>query len=112
MAKLPADCELEEQGAERSVCGGCPHTDQCREVWGAGRRGPFSAVGLTLGSAAAFLLPWVTAILGAVAVRRLEGVREGFSVGQGLGALGGLLLGGVGAWLVMPMIRRRFGAGG
>ena len=68
------------------------------------------AAGLSLGSAAAFLLPWVTAIAGAVVVRGFEAERAGFSAGQALAALGGLLLGGVGAWLVMPMIRKWFGA--
>ena len=106
-----ADCDSSgNSAAEQSACQGCPHTDQCRDVWGAARRGPFSAAGLSLGSAAAFLLPWVTAIAGAVVVRGFEAERAGFSAGQALGALGGLLLGGVGAWLVMPMIRKWFGA--
>ena len=89
-------------------CSGCPNAHACRDVWGAKNKGPLAPVGLTLGSAAAFLLPLVTAaVCGGVAHVMIE-QDAAFPVWDMLAAAVGLALGAMLGWVVMPWIGRRW----
>lgn len=93
---------------DNTYCDGCSDADNCRKAWSAPRRGPFSAAGLSLGSALVFLLPLVTAIIAAAVYHYLKAPSEKFSLGQVLAAAAGLLIGACLARLLLPSIRKHF----
>lgn len=95
---------------DRFDCGGCPHTDQCRGAWSAPNKGPLSPVGLSLGSAVAFLLPLLTAIVGAGIAQANVNSQSSQTAWQIAGGAGGLAVGFLLAKAILPLIRRRFRA--
>jgi len=108
MSEKREHCEVERAKESEEVCKGCPHGDECRKVWSATHRGPFTPTGLTLGSALVFLLPIATAITtGAVARTLTKGANHTTMV-QALAAGGGLVFGAFIAWLLMPVIKKRY----
>jgi hypothetical protein len=108
MDKDSENCEQENSANSEAMCKGCPQGDECRKVWSAAHRGPFTPMGLTLGSALVFLLPIATAIAAGVLVRELTQGANHATIAQILAAVGGLVLGAFGAWLLMPVIKKRY----
>ena len=100
--------EIPAAQAENKPCHGCPDEDSCRKVWSQPNRGPFSATGLSLGSALVFLLPLVTAIIAGALFHRYKGQPDHFSLGEVLAAMGGLLAGVLLARMLLPLIRKYF----
>ena len=93
--------------AEPSVCTDCPEAHKCRSAWSAPHQGPFSAVGLSLGSALAFLLPIATAIIAGVWAHAHQG--DPPSVLWDIAAAAfGMLAGAAIALLAMPVIKKHF----
>lgn len=92
-------------------CQGCPQSHACRDVWSAKNTGPLAPVGLTLGSATAFLFPLLTAIVAGALARHWGSDGETPEPAlEALAALGGLAVGVLLAWWVMPRIKRRYPA--
>jgi len=91
-----------------TMCEGCPQGDECRKVWSAAYRGPFSPTGLSLSSALVFLLPIATAIAAGALVRELTKGANYTTMAQALAAAGGFVLGALVAWLLMPLLKKRF----
>ena len=89
-------------------CTGCPQKHLCRKVWAMPNRGPLSPAGLSLGSVLVFLLPLLTAIITGAVVHHLIAGTESFSPWEIVAAAAGLVLGAFIAWLIMPLIRKRF----
>jgi hypothetical protein len=104
----PSNHEIPVAQAENKICDGCPDADSCRKVWSQPNRGPFSATGLSLGSALVFLLPLVTAIIAGAIFHRYKGQPDHFSPGEVLAATGGLLAGALLARTLLPLIRKYF----
>lgn len=93
------------EGKEPSACGGCPDVDGCRSAWSAPHQGPFSPAGLSLGSAVAFLLPIISAIMVGALVHSHKD-DSGSILWDIAGAVVGLLIGAALALLVMPLIKK------
>ncbi|MBN2375232.1 MAG: SoxR reducing system RseC family protein [Sedimentisphaerales bacterium] len=89
-----------------SVCAGCPDSDQCRKVWSASNRGPFTAVGLSLSSMVVFLLPLAGAIFAGGLMRTI--LEKPSTFWEIVAAVAGLVVGIVLARMIMPLIRKRF----
>ncbi len=103
------DSDNAEKQLENPVCVGCPDSDQCRKVWSAPNRGPFTAVGLSLSSIVVFLLPLAGAIFVGGLMRAMS--EEPSTVLEILAAVVGLVMGIGLARLIMPLIRKRFYVG-
>ena len=108
MAEEREHNKVEKTSESEAMCKGCPQGDECRKVWSAGNRGPFTPTGLTLSSALVFLLPLVTAISAGAVVRELTQGANHATMVQILAAVGGLALGVLVACLVMPVIKKRY----
>ena len=100
--------KVDKTSESETMCKGCPQGDECRKVWSAGNRGPFTPTGLSLSSALAFLLPIATAISAGAVVRVITKGANYTTMAQALAAGGGLVLGAFAAWLLMPVIKKRF----
>ena len=108
MKKNLEDCEIERPAESEKVCKGCPQGDECRKVWSAIHQGPFTPTGLTLVSALVFLLPIATAITTGAVARTLTKDSNHTTMIQALAAGGGLVFGAFIAWLLMPVIKKRY----
>lgn len=95
------------KSTEPSVCTGCPEAHKCRAAWSAPHQGPFSAVGLSLGSVLAFLLPITTAIIAAASVHAHQ-TDPPSVLWDIIAAAFGMFLGAAIAMLVMPLIKKHF----
>jgi len=104
-----SDGEAAEKKLESPVCVGCPDSDQCRKVWSAPNRGPFTAVGLSLSSILVFLLPLAGAIFVGGLMRAISEKSSTFR--EILAAVVGLVIGIGLARLLMPLIRKHFYVG-
>ena len=104
----PKQCDMERDKKSEAMCKGCPQGDECRKVWSAAHRGPFTPTGLSLSSALVFLLPIATAIAAGAVVRGLTKGANHATMVQILAAVGGLALGVLVACLVMPVIKKRY----
>ena len=87
------DSSARSAGADHVFCRGCPDAHQCRQVWSLPQRGNLNGARLVLASAAAFLLPVLTALLAAVLVGRYLRSAEYLTVWQGAAAALGLVAG-------------------
>ena len=93
---------------DNNACGLCPQVDKCRKVWAEPNRGSLSPAGLVLGSAIGFLLPIMTAIItGAFAHVCLSSTGK-TSLWEPIIAGAGLVTGASLAWLIMPIVKKRF----
>jgi len=100
--------KADKTNESEAMCKGCPQGDECRKVWSAVNRGPFTPTGLSLSSALVFLLPIATAISAGAVVRELTKGANYTTMAQALAAGGGLIVGALAAWLLMPVIKKRF----
>jgi len=89
-----------------NVCGSCPHVDKCREVWSKPNQGPFSPAGLSLCSAAGFLLPIITAIIAGAVAHSYFSTGRKTSFWEPLAVGLGLIAGAALAWLIVPLIKK------
>ena len=93
-----------------NICGSCPQVDKCREVWSKPNQGPFSPAGLSLCSAAGFLLPIMTAIIAGAIAHSYFSTGNKTSLWELVAAGLGLITGAAVAWLIVPIIKKRFPA--
>jgi ABC-type nickel/cobalt efflux system permease component RcnA len=100
--------QINKPSEPEEMCQGCPQGDECRKVWSAAPRGPLTPTGLSLSSALVFLLPIATAIAAGAIVREITKGANHSTIAQALAAGGGLILGAFAAWLLMPVIKKRF----
>lgn len=91
------------------ACSGCPQSHACRDVWSKRNDGPLRPVGLTLASAAAFLVPLVTAIGGGALAANYWPSSGKAPTGEILGALAGLIVGVLIGWVIVPRVAKGFG---
>ena len=102
------DASIDNQDEDRFACDGCGQKHLCREVWAEPNRGPLSAAGVLVGSMLVFLLPILAAIIAAAVAGNYTDAGTEFSVGQVIAAVCGLVAGAFIAWLLMPLVRKRF----
>ncbi len=111
MNDLPGNkLDAPEPGKEEFGCAGCIQEDKCREVWSMKNRGPFNSTGLVLASISVFLLPIVTAITAGWLVQAYAASAEVPALWQATAVVGGLGGGVFLAWLIVPLIRKKFHA--
>lgn len=100
--------KLDKTSEAETMCKGCPQGDECRKVWSAAYRGSFTSTGLSLSSALVFLLPIATAIAAAAIAKGFLKQETYTTIIQFVAAGGGFVLGAFVAWLLMPVIKKRF----
>lgn len=94
-------------GADDVVCSGCPDAHQCRQVWSLQRPGNLGGISLVLASAAAFLLPVLTAIVAAALTGRYLRSDDHMTLWQAAAAVSGLIAGALIGWRVVRSINKR-----
>ena len=100
--------KLDKTRETETMCKGCPQGDECRKVWSAANRGPFTPTGLSLSSALVFLLPIATAIAAAAIAKAFLKEDTYATIIQFVAAGGGFVLGALVACLLMPLLKKRF----
>ena len=108
MTPSPAAEQSTPDSNESSACSGCPDAHKCRTAWSAPRRGPFSPAGLSISSAAVFLLPLIGAIIAGAWAHACKS-DSAYLFWDIAAAAVGFIAGAVVALITMPLIKKHFG---
>jgi len=109
MTDEPTDQKQSQtSNSPESCCAGCSQHDSCIQVWSAPNKGPLTPIGVVLASVLAFLVPLLAAICGGVLARTYLPSSQNITLGQVACVVGGFVVGGLLAWLAVPLIRKRF----